>query len=429
MAAGQEKEEVVVKTIHRFALKKIVDDADLDGGLRMTGTLYQMPCLSEAGLTEDEIKNMRSQEPGEKEKQFIFDYRFNEVLQKEDEVRMRHVKGTGVSVLSANIPLELETMSSIFPFQIKIASATIHLNTHQTDDKVYRPDLLLHKTDPTQQVGIFYKSSKASLGRFGKKWTKYFLENYRKCNNGSDNTSTIIESIDRSSKYTLLSPYPEVHYELKNENKKVCQTFRLEFYVVSANFSKIFSLFLPMILVTFVAFLNVWNDMQQDAGTAADSHLQISSALTLAIAFVLTDACNHERLLCLENYNTFLFFLGLVLASVPKSLFSVTWEQVGVTMMFLSLVLPIVHFWIYFVIWYQIRAQAWRCRRQFLVDNKMKATNTKLDEYSTFQKLKEKNGNEKYTVEEGVRLCWNIENHHKAKVIDQAPEQKPKQGV
>ncbi len=423
---GRGKYEVVVKTIHRFALKKIVDDADHDEFLRMTGTLYQMPCVSEAGLIQSDIDYIvdKSEELGEKEKPF-FRYRFNEILEKEDEVRLRHVKGDGLRVLSADIPLELETMSSIFPFQIKIARAKIHVDSHHTDEKLYRPDLLLHETDPAQQVCIFHKSSKASLGYFGKKWTKHFLEHYSKGNNVSDDTDTIIESIDRSSKYTLLSPYPEVYYELKNENKEVCQTFHVAFYVVSADFSKIFSLFLPMILVTIVAALNVWNDMQKEEGEDAANHLQISSALTLAIALVLHDACNHERLICLENLNTFFFFLGLVLASVPKSLFSVIWEQVGVILMFSTLLLPLVHLWIFFAIRYQIRTQACQSKDLFLVDDRMKSVNRKLDEYSTFQNLKDNNGNDLYTLEDGLRLCWNTENHHEAKVTDQAHKQVP----
>ena len=94
-----------------------------------------------------------------------------------------------------------------------------------------------------------------------------------------------------------------------------------------------------MVLVTLVAGLTVYIDCRE--GIAVDSHLQIASALILVIVILLQDACNTESLWNWENTNMFLFFMGLVLTSVPQSLSSIIWEFVRVILMIFALVSPI----------------------------------------------------------------------------------------
>ncbi len=380
MAKVQDKN---IKTLHTFMMKKVVDDPD--GGLRVTGTFIQ----SVYGLTEDQIISCcggKEDDENKKEHEAFFDYRFDlsKGPQTEEFVHVRRSKPTedkdnekgkvklGVkTTLDVCIPLEIEPFLTAFPFEVSIATAQIELvsktckDTKEDTTAMLRPDLYVHKTDPRQTISI--KNNDTILKKFGREIEK------------KNNLDQIIDIVDKTAEYNLLSPYPEVYYE-KHPTKDFCQKFSLSFYVVKSGFHKVFSILLPMFLVSVVALMNVLNDMARikeddsSAGEDATNHLQVSSALTLAIVFVLNDACNKDRLFNSDNVNTIAFFLGLVLASIPSSIGTIVPETLGVIFMFLALIRPLKNCYDYAAVQYKIRSQGKLSTEnvQFLKDNKYK---------------------------------------------------------
>ena len=142
----------------------------------------------------------------------------------------------------------------------------------------------------------------------------------------------MLDNLDKSKAYDFLTPYPEVSY-IYDKKKDYCPRFVISFYADTPGFSKFVMILLPMFLVSFLAILNVVNDFdkrdvdedgEQIGGEDPSSHLQVTSALTLTIVFVLPllleDHDNRNQLFTRENISIMVFFTGLVLASVPRAL-------------------------------------------------------------------------------------------------------------
>lgn len=369
-------------------MKKIVDDPN--GGLRVTGTFIQ----AVYDLSDYQIKEAMNSGT---EKSF-FDYRIDSSNVKDQDVHVRRTKKVesgekkGVrTTLDVSIPLEIESFLSAFPFQVSIATATIDLKSRTwKNDVMLRPNLLVHKKDPRQTISI--RNNDTILSKFGQ------------VKKNSNDLDQIIDIVDKAASYNVLSPYPEVYYEYEKDNEN-CQRFCLSFYVVKSGFDKVFSILLPMVLVSIVALLNVLNDdMNKEDAT---NHLQVSSALTLAIVFVLNDACNQDRLFNWDNINTVLYFLGLVLASVPKAIAnSLVPEVLGVILMFLALLTPAWHCSQYFAAQRGIRAQAKisTANNQYLKD-KSYAPNEELENFVEVKAVLDANNNKDALSEIKVDPC------------------------
>ena len=321
--------------------------------------------------------------------------------------------------------MEIECYLFAFPFEICIATAVIELNSNvdPKDGTKALPDLFVHRDDSRQNVCIQEKDSLAD--RFGKEPKTLLAKvgaNFKKESSGGEHSlQQIIGMFDKANNYNVISPFPAVSY--KKTEKGNCQEFSVSFYVVETGFDKVFSVLMPMILVSIVAFMNVLNDVRSNE-TAA-SHLQVSSVLTLAIVFVLKDACNRNKFMNVDNINTVFYFVGLVLASVPGTIAATDIPQiVGAAMMFLALVVPICHCFDYYLASKDITSMAKQATKnhQFLKGDNYKPDNDK-DNYVRVIEYKDTNEDKEYNASE-KSLSW-IEGGRNREEIVPLPESTP----
>lgn len=371
----KEKNETKLRTLHPFMMKRIVDDVDVDGGVRLIGTFVQIVY----DITQEQQDEIIAKQD------VFFGYRFNEVAAKEGDFNVRRTervatevedeKGEKTKVLGTrttievNLPLEIDSLQACFPFQVDLATVAIELSSTFFDENkaTLRADILVHKEDSRQNVSIQNKPKDGTI-----------LEQFGQLEEHTDKIEEILDKMDKTKVYNLLSPYPEVYYEYDNK-KEYCPRFTVQFYLVKPGFYKLVKTLLPMILVWFVSVLNVWNDFLQTGGDETSNHLQVTSALTLTIVFVLpevvNDDTNRDRLFTRENVNIMVFFFALILASVPKSLAgTAVIELVGVILMAMCLMLPMYHCLHFYKIQEKIRARARRAtaNNRFLKDDTYK---------------------------------------------------------
>ncbi len=386
-----------LRTAHPFMIKKIIDDKDEEGGARLIGTFVQMVY----DLTEEQVKKTVD------EQKAFFQYRVNEVTAPEEQVHVRRTeslmegdKPIGArSTIEVDIPLEIDSLVSCFPFQIYLATATIELSSTYSDDgkTTLRPDILVHKEEPRQNISIQNKKQDDTI--------KSQFQETPEFNEMED----ALDKMDKSKKYNLLTPWPEVFYEY-DPKKKYCPRFVVQFYLVDPGFYKLVSTLLPMILVWFVSILNVWNDFsQRPDGEETANHLQVTSALTLTIVFVLPEIVNsdtnRDKLFSRENLNIITFFVALILASVPYSLTkSIVPELVGVVVMGIALLLPVYHAGLFSGYQQKMRAKKFN---KFLKDKSYKPEKN-IENYRTLGDMLEKGDFKKqFFKANGNRLWWN----------------------
>lgn len=387
-----------VRVLHTFILQRITDSEDVEGRVEMQGTFVQRVL----DLTKEEAEAFCNQENSTA----FFEYRFNQQVATEGNVRVRRVDREVVfevdekgkpkldengknsiachgcrTTMKVRIPLQVELVASAFPFEISRLDATIELRSIVLNGKRIRGDLLLHDSDPRHTICMGL-----GLGLDG------LLENYGlRVAESRCEIQKALDTIDKTKGYSLISPYPEVCYT-NNDTKMVnyCTRFTLTFFAVNAGFQKLVAIVLPMILVTFLAILNVMNDVWASCESESDdcvegeevtNHLEVTSALTLTIIFVLPQVVDNDsyrlkfKLMTREAISIMVFFLSLVLASVPRRLslsHSASTEIVGVTLMALSTFLvPLHNFYIYFGFRNNIYNTAKRSLRtnQFLLDD------------------------------------------------------------
>ena len=369
----REKPTKKYRTLHTFLLKKLVDDPDVEGGLLLIGTFVQRVL----DLDEETAK-----EYAEDEKNF-FSYRFNENSASEDSVIVRRVEPEVVfdvdengdpkvdengkevilchgvrATMQARVPLEVDVFTAAFPFTVSLATAAIELSSIFLVEKNHtaRPDFLLFEDDPRNTVAIQnkedqYDEAEILLERLCDVSPTFGLREAIEENI----EEKVLGKLDKTKSYEFLSPYPEVSF-LYDHKKEYCPRFIISFYCVKPGFQKLVAILLPMFLVFFLAILNVLNDIHYAEGEDISSHLQVSSALTLAIVFVLPqlldEKANRDKLWTKENLSIIVFFVGLVFASVPAAMSPTIFglEQIiGVVLMGLAtFLLPITNCAVYF---------------------------------------------------------------------------------
>jgi len=390
-------------TRNLFMLKKIVDDDDVNGGLIMVGTFVQWVF----DLTDEQVKANTK-----------FAYRFNEnspsklacEMRRTQSFRTTETNGTRTT-FQVRIPLEVDSLFSAFPFQIMKATAAIELSSicPEGSNWTLRPDLVLHKNDGRHTISIQnIKSSDEDetifhgIGINSKKSSDTIVDQ-------------ILDKIDKSKKYNFLSPYPKVYYEYDGK-KKYCPRFVVSFYAVTSGFQKMVSIILPMILVTFLTLMNVVNDiMKVDEGgnpEEATNHLQVASALTLTIVFILPqlldDNCNREKLFTEGNLYIIFFFFSLLLTSIPISIGTRIPEIVGVSLMGASLLLPLYNCRSYFLI-----------RKRFTEEANVSTEKKTFLKDSSYVAFEEQTGlSDFYTVED--YLVERYDNNEDSSWIDPA---------
>jgi hypothetical protein len=286
------------------------------------------------------------------------------------------------TTMKVRIPLKVELVASAFPFEVSRLDATIELRSTLLNGERVRGDLLLHESDPRYTVCMGL-----GLGLDG------LLENYRfQIVESRSKLQAVLDSIDKTKEYALISPYPEVCYT-NNDTRRInyCTRFTLTFFAANAGFQRLVGIVLPMVLVTFLAILNVMNDIMISCdeesgddcveGEEVTNHLQVTSALTLTIIFVLPQVVDSNsyrvkfKLMTREAISVMVFFFSLVLASVPRRMSigrSASTEVLGVILMALStFFVPLHNFYIYFGFRKNIYIKAKRSTRinQFLLND------------------------------------------------------------
>jgi len=426
-------------------IKKVIDDDDKEDGLILIGTFIQQVF----GLTQEQVDD-----------EVCFEYRFNENSATEDELQKRRTEPVVIkevvngeekvtlgtrTTFQAKIPLEIERLITEFPFNISTATATIELSSNNFGDgTTLRPDLLLHEGDCRNNVSI--QNLKPSindvmlLDATGKKGRMEACEI----------TEQVSDKIDKTKKFDFLSPYPKVFYEYENK-KDYCPRFVLSFYIVESGLQKLVSIILPILLVTFVTALNVLNDYDQyqkhfdyirsnpdgneipEKGEEPANHLQITSALTLTVVFILPeilDQKNRNNFFSEENSYVIIIFIALILASIPSYMAGIYPEMIGMGLMITSCFIPLLNLFRYSKILGKISREAHqlsKCRR-FLSDAEYKPWKPKdgLNEFSTagdflkqndfkiFKDMYQKRDDESFS-KKYQRLWWNIPKSKKQK--------------
>eukprot|EP00536_Pseudo-nitzschia_multiseries_P006304 jgi/Psemu1/65532/estExt_Genemark1.C_1320026 len=405
-----------LRTRHTFMLKKIVDDDDVDGGLRLIGTFVQIVYDLDANQVNNQIQKKKA----------FFDYRFNEISTTDKDINVRRTESMSINengnttsasrtTLEVSILLQIRSLFPLFPFQINLATAEIELSSVFSNSTTVRSNLLLHKHDPRNIICI------QNLKSNDERILKIFEESAQ----NDDLTDKILDSMDKTKVYNVLSPYPEVSFEY-DRNKQYCSRFILHFYVENPGFHKLVSILLPMILVTFVATMNVWNDMKREDGDIAANHLQVTSTLTLTIVFVLPQIVNRvnhrDKLLTKDNVNIMVFFVALILASIPKNLAKTGIpELVGVILMGLSLLLPAYHYMLYSGKRRKIKAKAQRSttEQQFLKEGNYKPDGIPENFAEVGDLLEQDNLNKKCYVASSDKnyLSWNTTENTRGGVV------------
>ena len=87
----------------------------------------------------------------------------------------------------------------------------------------------------------------------------------------------VLDKLDCTKKYNFISPYLKVYVEYEKK-KDYEPPFVLTFYCITSGFATMISIVLPMILVTFLALLNTYNNIPTEEDK---NSLEIVSALTL----------------------------------------------------------------------------------------------------------------------------------------------------
>jgi len=352
------KTERKLRTRNVLMIKKLIDSPEEESDIQLVGTIIQQVF----DLTEEEHKGTN----------FEFDYRFNENtasaetgnLYKRRSEPLITSDSTGKEILGVRntyqtqIPLIVETLYSAFPFRIVTATATIELSSPNLGTGTLRPDLLLHTVDPRNNISIqaLKPSCQQALlanATGGERYKKKIPDDV------CELTERILDKLDCTKKYDFISPYPKVYVEYEKK-KEYAPRFVLSFYCITSGFAKIVSIVLPMILITFMTFVNVMNDVMTEEiddaeiikGEEVSSHLQVMSVLTLSTVFILPkilDPSNRNDIFSQSNIYVILVFLSLILTSLPRRFAgTAAYEICGFVIMLLSLFIPVVNSFYYY---------------------------------------------------------------------------------
>lgn len=359
-----------LRVCNTITLKSIEDDKDKDDGLVMVTSLVQRVF----GTPEMQINDK-----GEiNDKKLFFPYRFNEQSpngEMLEQRRTRAIKGSetvigSMTTFQANIPLEVEPLFSYFPFQVSVAKASIELSsvTEFGEGETFRPDFVLHTKDPRNNFNIQNLDASAP--------DETLLDGIGSCSRKMDGickpkeclVHKILDKIDKSQSYDFMSPHPRIYYQYDTD-KKYCPRVVVSFFVNKFSFRSFVNLILPMILVAAINSINVMNDLYEKVDVV--DHLQVSSALTLTIVFILpqiVDSSNRGKVLSRGNFVVIVYFLGMLLSSIPKSIFEggaaeselyAIPELIGMALMWFSVLIPtILHSYEYASICMRLKKQA-----------------------------------------------------------------------
>jgi len=354
-----EEKEPKVPVFHTLMIKSIVDNDDVNEELALIATFVQ---------TVFHPKGLKKKEEDEEgtEEDIFFAYRFNEKTAKDEEIEVRRSVTDAKNIYTrttfqARIPMEVESFLHLFPFEICTATVAIELSSKdfEYNGKTHRPDLVLSQIDRRNNISIQNLDAVVRDPMIGKECLFFEREPKQKQQNKvlENDYETILTKIDKTANFSFLSPHPKVFYRYE-VGKDYCPRFVITFLVAPEGFARFVQFVLPLLLVAVTATLNAVNDFGigvEDVDVS--SHLQVTSALTLTIVFLLPEIIskgNRTSFVSAGNMTVIVFFVGMLLSSLPRGSFEPTSQYsaipqlVGIAMMLASLVIPFLNafrFW------------------------------------------------------------------------------------
>jgi len=158
----------------------------------------------------------------------------------------------------------------------------------------------------------------------------------------------VVDKLDKSIVYDLVTPYPVLQYEYDRENEHT-PSFAVTFYLVKGGMSNFVSIIMPMVLIATMNAVNVWFDYKKPL----DIENYLSSSATFALTAVvmlptLVPKTARHHLWSMNNFYIVVVFVSLALSSIPNN-FSGT-KVVNMTGMFMlgaSFVIPVFNCFLY----------------------------------------------------------------------------------
>jgi len=309
--------EIKVPVRNFLMIKRLEDDENKEGGVRLVGTIVQYV------LHDGKIASVNKIDADKLSK--YFNYRINDRSCDGDKtLTARRMEDPNPNIwrttFQAHIPLKIMVEEEYFPFKIIRATAGIELSSGADGDTRIRPNLVLANTENIRSnVNI------SGVDRRG-------------------NIDTNVEdTLDGMVKYDLLTPYPEVVYKYDKE-KGYCPVYAVTFHLTVNGNEKFVRTLLPLILVSALNTLYLWNDEYNDENDVSDKQnvkdlLGFTSTLALTVVFLfenIYDPAGNKAKLPDILYVLFIF-VSLILSAIP----STAWRIVGAALFWCSFFFPI----------------------------------------------------------------------------------------
>mmetsp|Transcript_25290 Transcript_25290/g.32190 ORF Transcript_25290/g.32190 Transcript_25290/m.32190 type:complete len:764 (+) Transcript_25290:26-2317(+) len=312
------KEKLV--DVRSFVLLKHIYD-DNDDNLTLVGTLIQNVFnVNDLKLSDDEC--------------FYFEHRFNDLIADKDyglkERNSETANNTTKTTFQMCAPLDKDADFDIFPFKVYTATLLIELSTCTRGGTRFRPNMLLASTDKRNCISVQPPYLKA--------WG----------DSDKEKVDLLKTKMDKMKDFDFVTPFPKVEYIIE-PGKQYCSKCRLTFYLVEGGDSKLVEILAPMLLISILNTLNVFNNEAFD--TLNVEYIANSATFALTAVFILPNIftkSNRPALFTSNNGYILLLFVGLALSSFPTEMFNTRAIGItGVAIFWLSFVIPIVHWFRY----------------------------------------------------------------------------------
>lgn len=282
-------EDVRVNVHNFFLMKHIINDGD---GLIAVGTFVQHVFAGTDELTNEEIE---------------FAYRFNDETADEFVKHRRtekHETSLGTMyrhTYQVKAPLEVSVELDWFPFRVVSANLLVELSTCTANGNKtrLRPNLIVHKRSKQNMFCV-------QKEQFLNKEDSSILEQTK-------------DKMDRVEGFEFITPFPKISY-LYDPNKKYCPKFMVKFLMVEDGMKKLVEIVCPMILMAGMITIHVLNPEEQEiVDYLANSATFALSGMVLMPTMIGT--ARRQQFFTFNNAFMIFIFAGLLLTSVPKSLF------------------------------------------------------------------------------------------------------------
>uniref|UniRef100_A0A7S4T6R9 Uncharacterized protein n=1 Tax=Ditylum brightwellii TaxID=49249 RepID=A0A7S4T6R9_9STRA len=187
------------------------------------------------------------------------------------------------------------------------------------------------------------------------------------------------DKMDRTKNYDFITPFPKVEY-LYNTKKDYCPKCQLTFYLIENGDSKLVAILAPMLLISILNTLNVFNN--EEGGIDNVDYIANSATFALTAVFILPNIfskANRTDLLTTNTAYVFLIFVGLSLSSFPEELVGTRGYAIaGVALLWSSFFIPLFACASFYVFTKTIRTGE---INDFINDKDFKQFNYEVDNY------------------------------------------------